>query len=417
MTDLPFLHGEEVNSDYPTRQIPSWVGRLINLDNYRFHMSMSTVAVQMNFPNFNSVTLFNSGKNYRNIVYEFTAPNGTKCKGFVKDLSTANGSSEEAAEVTPPPSNKGRKPFVHRNPTKRMHGAFRSFGTSMEVKLTLEVATFKTDNVVAMRDYIVKVFSNNIQIPGCLNEDHDDAKRIASLLSCFFRDIYSSIPAIPAGFYAFQTRLVSYGEKPLLYPNARDIGELKMGDVITYSRNYTFHYKPLVDAVNEMGMQINSLDLHRITTYCINNESLNEWCERSGIGQVQISFSDSSDTSNRRIQLIFNTPQHNHKENSRNPDVTKASIESSGKINIQLSNNHCWRDVLWRIITFIDNIFHIPSATIPRVAPEISGKTIEHHRAMFDREFSPEEVANYIHTYVFSDNEDDPVYDDYDDFN
>jgi len=416
MTTQEFLHGEEVDGNYPTKIIPSWVSRLINLDDYRFHMSMSTVAVQMTFPNFNSVTMFNLGKNYRNIPYEFTAPDGTTAKGFIRDLSTANGSSEEVVEPPVPVSNKGRKPFVQRKPSKRMHGAYRSFGTSMEVKLTLEVCTFKTDNVLAMSDYIVKVFSNNIQIPGCLNEDHDDAKRIAALLEQFFRAVYTAIPPVPFGFNAFQSRLMSYDERPLLYPKANDISGLVMGEVVTYSRNFTFHYKPLVDTLNSMRMQVNSLNLHHITTFCSNNPALNEWCERSGLAKVMICFSDTSDTSNRRIQLIFNTPQRNHDENSRNPDVTKASIESSGKINIQLSNNHLWRDVLWRIITFIDNLFHIEGATIPRVAPEISGKTIEHHRAMFDRDFTVDAIANFIDTYVLSDNEDDPLLDDFDDF-
>lgn len=360
--------------------VPQWIRDLDVIDNYDRRMSMSTVSYRFNNPAFNTTAIWHLISHLKNVPFEL---------GRVIEVSSADATTDpNEGKPVRLGSRKGRHPINPRVEPRRAHGQFKSFGTSIELKVEVNLEKGPDFNpALLVREYKVKLFATNIQIPGCGNEDLSDVRRVIALIDRIFDTIYQRVKNPPVEFLRLQTLLSEVGENELKYPKPTDYENIERGNIRIYSRNYTFHYRPLVSDISASGQNSRAINLDKLTKYLQGNDEMTrEWEIRSGLSGVCLVYNKSSDSSNRRVQFIFRTPQFCQEDSNRGSQMTKAFVESSGKVNIELTNNYYWRDTLWRIFAFLSNIFGPQCAhTVePRMPSTISKYTLPEIRAQFE---------------------------------
>ncbi len=378
----------------PTREFlrypPGWIDEFLRLGDYNAWMSMSTVSVRMNNPKFSPHVIWCLLKEFRGV--QFT-------DGVIHHVSSANDTTNEN-DINPPAvlpkPKKGRKSINPKQAPKRPHGCYKSFGRSVEVRMTLNLDTpFKG---VMSRDYCVKFFSTNMQVPGCCSESHEDVVKITNFMLYILRCSYAMVPAPPPGFARMQQRLIECGERPLVYASPRDYEMIERGPIHIYSRNYTFHYRPLVENRNPNSEQTNNLHLRKLYEFLLNNPTqVQTWLNRVGLPNVTCEFTEISETANRRIQLLFYTPQYTPGQGDavKKNQVTKAFIEGSGKLNIELMNCYYWHDPLWRILCFLNFLF-LPDLIRPRMSTDFSLKNVQEVDKLYQKPLLASDILSFI---------------------
>lgn len=373
--------------------VPQWIRAMDVAHKYESRMSMSTVCYMYNNPAFNTTAIWTMMSNLKLVDLGI---------GMILDVSSADATTDptEGKPVSTGPR-KGRNPINPRVEPRRAHGQYKSFGTSIELKLLVRLDKGPDFNpALREREYKAKLFATNIQIPGCGNEDLSDIRRVIMLIDNIFDMVYRNVRTPPPGFTRLQQMLRDVGENPLKYPTPDDYDNVARGKIIIYSRNYTFHYKPLVDDIDEYGQNRYAINLDKLTRFLKNNPDLTRsWEEKCGLKGVLIAYTKSSDSSNRRAQFIFRTPQYSRESSNRGSQITKAFVESSGKINIELTNNYYWRDTLWRIFGFLSHLVG-PYCVEARMSSNISRTTMEGPiRAMYakvDNRIDESTVCAYL---------------------
>jgi hypothetical protein len=281
--------------------------------------------------------------------------------GMVLDVSDAYNTTKEKDLLpsVPPaevPRPRGRKPITPRKEPNKPHGDFRAFGRALEVCVNMYLPiSFKGSN---HREYTIKIFPNKIQVPGCFDEDHRDVKKIVEFMFYIFRQGYANVPPPPIGMDFVMGELVRRGMQPLICMHPRDIDTLRVGNIEVYSRNYTFHYKPLVENVyiespKDQKYVLNIDDINEYVTS--KSEEMHMLKNKYGIEFMTIEYTGISETSNRRLQFIFDLPKRSDTKTNMER-LTKAYLEASGKLNIDLGNNYINTDNLWRIFSIISHM-------------------------------------------------------------
>ncbi len=362
---------------------------------------MSTVSVDINFSNYAPKIIYHMLKAVKGQRFD---------DGQIDQVSTATATTNEA-DLNPKPieaPKRGRDTINPRQAAKRPHGNFKSFGWSVECVLHIPLETpFKGET---WRKYTTKVFSNKIQVPGCYTEDYSDVYRIARFLIRILKQGYAGVLRQPPGFDRFLDRLDSYGEQRLCYADSHDFEQVELGKRETYSRNYTVH-GPLVHAnsasieedKNNPQQAIHLRNMYDELSY--NDQSLiAAWRQRAMLEQVQMEYVATSENTSRRLQFIFTTPQYAAANNRTvRHHITKAFFESSGKINIELTNNYVWPDVIWRIISFLSNLFNREFYR-PRMLIANSGN-IDRMKGFFAKTINDDELTRFVSSMCSSDSD------------
>lgn len=390
---------ERITDNVMLPRPPRWLLEQVDWGAYSKAMSMSTVSVEFNNPNFMPHVIWRILKQFRGTEYT---------DGCIIDVSTATHTTNED-EITPKaskPSIKGRKPINVRPQAKRPHGKYRAFGRSVEVHLAINLDTaFKGES---RRLYRIKFFSTNMQVPGCCSEDHSDVRKITRFMYKLLQLGYAAVPAPPPGFEAVQRIITEGGENALLHAMPSDISSVAVGDIRIYSRNYTMHYTPLTeDRVG--GEQARGLHLQDLNHYILTHEDVVEgWLERFGLVSrgVNVEYTGTSETANRRLQYIFTTPQlirEGTHDRERKSQVTKVFLEGSGKMNFEFTNNYYWEDCLWRLFGFMHQSFRSEFIK-PRMSTTPSRANADRIASYFAQDMSVDRIAAFL-TDINSDGE------------
>ena len=373
---------------------PAWLLNAIRWADYTAAMSMSTVSVELNNPHFIPHVIWNILRQFRHVEFADY--------GCILDVSSATHTTNE--EDLNPASKvhkerKGRKPINEKVAPKRSHGQFRAFGRSVEVHLRIKLDEPFKDQYERM--YRIKFFSTNMQVPGCCSENHSDVKKITRFMTALLERGYATIPPPPSGFEVIQKALTDAGEERLRYATSADYDDIVVGTIRVYSRNYTFHYNPLVGEKAPNGIeQARVIHLGELDSYIRNEAGLvRSWVEGCGLLTVVGEYTGISETANRRLQYVFNTPQlirPGSADLSKKSQVTKAFLEGSGKLNIEMTNNYYWHDTLWRILCFMDKMFTLPFIK-PRMSTALSRRQAGNIEALyFSRAIGESEILMYL---------------------
>jgi hypothetical protein len=369
---------------------PAWFLEQVPWHKYTAWLAMSTVSVNVNFHNYSPNVIWYMLSAVHNVAFE---------DGTITKVSTATKTTdiEDLEPPKPAPPKRGRDSINPHQERKRPHGNYAAFGWSVEVKLSIPLAVaFKGQTV---RPYTIKIFSNKIQVPGCYTEDYSDVFRIANFIIRLLREAYSCVPEPPASFQALQKRLVVLHEQPLFYARASDFNGVQIGKRETYSRNYVVHGPLVTDndalaANNDITSAVHLRDMH---AQLMNSDRdlIQEWATLARLNRVDIEYVATSENTSRRLQFIFYTPQiQGPNDRIARHHITKAFFESSGKINIELTNNYEWPDVLWRIIAFLNHLFDESFYKKRMITPS---STKDPRYAEFFREFiSDDKIREYI---------------------
>jgi len=327
---------------------PDWVKKLVPDFEQKFKvwMSMSTVAVPIDqIPDFSS-------KTFVNLIDNQTYANGRISKQRCYDTS-----SEEAEVVKNKQPGRGRRPIQSERPSKsRSYGVYPSFGTCLQCTLEVPVAD-QQGNASSLREYCIKLFGNNIQVPGCTTEDFRDINQIVKLLDEILQKIYGDLPEIPSMLHEIQEGLARrlLGELTFLSSPEKPF-ELNPKDVLIYSRNYNIHYLPLTES--EKTDNPLSIDPIELFTFLQDNPDLIiQWLQEAGLHAVAIEHQPDSENTNRRFQFLLIAPKTI--PDPKNKHISKIFFEISGKVAINLANNYYWEDIIWRFIIFVTKIFSV----------------------------------------------------------